>query len=558
MGFRAAAMTLLLAGSVAVLVTAPVPPGAAEYIRSPSEPPSPPTGSSTGQDTCCRDSDGSVAPRSVGPVQSPQSTADSTAVTRHASDGDQPLETGASSVTQQSMPAALPPGTVIDSFANTWRNAGTGLVYDPSRNSVRYAHGSPPTTGIWDVDYALRSALGSLPLSVYNPGWPASLDFFDGAAYDPGSDLYFLADYNGDVTNADDHIVEITPGGTILNAWEMDNDVGSNDSYDGSAINLIIDVAVVTGDPPRYFAAANGDGSIVYEIDLIQTGTWWQPGTWGTLNTCAVTGLVDNAGIDYDAENGLLYHSDRYSTAIVVTDLECNVLDSYTCAGTEDMNTGVTFIEGRNRPEIWVTDYTSNRTTICAATETAACQWGTLFSDEFEGSSGNWSATGLWNREAEGDTCGSKVAPFPSASTAMYYGQDGVCHYNTGAHNSGELAMGVDVDLTTYSHAILRFWSYEETECGGGCPWDKRYVDVSTSGGANWITVWESTGPEGVWYQAYANLWDYVGGPVRIRFRFDSIDSGDNSHFGWLVDDVEIATCPRRVFMPTVLRNDNP
>ncbi|MFC2029734.1 hypothetical protein ACFLWA_03290 [Chloroflexota bacterium] len=554
MGFRAAAMTLLLAGSVPLLVTAPVPPGAAAYIRSPGEPPSRPTG----QETCCGDSDGSVAARSGGPVESPQSNADSTAVTHDANNGDQTPETRASAVLQQSMPAALPPGTVLDSFANSWANDATGLVYDPSRDSVRYAHWLAPTPGIYDIYYPSHGAQGTVPLSVYNPGWSPTLDPFSGAAYDPGSDRYYFADYSGDLINADDHIVEITPGGTILNAWEMDNDVGSNDSYDGSAVDQIMDIAVVPGDPPRYFATALGDGSTVYELDLIRTGTWWQPGTWGTLGTCAVPGLLDNSGIDYDAENGLLYHSDWSSTAIVVTDPACNVVDAYSCASTSDKNSGVTFIEGINRPEIWVTDSTSDQTTICAAAETEPCEWATLFFEDFEGRFGGWTSTGLWNPENEGDTCGAKVSPFPSADTGVYYGRDGICHYDTGVPNIGEYAMTVDVDLTTYSHAALFFWSYEETECSGGCQFDKRYVDVSTNGGANWTTIWESAGPEGVWYQAYANLWGYVGGPVRIRFRFDSIDNTFNAYFGWLVDDVEVAGCPWRVFLPTVLRDDNP
>ncbi|MBN1659657.1 MAG: PKD domain-containing protein [Anaerolineae bacterium] len=292
-------------------------------------------------------------------------------------------------------------------------------------------------------------------------------------------------------------------------------------------------------------AAAAYDGSIVFEIDLIRTGTWWAPLSWGTVHTCTVPGLADNTGIDYDAEHSLLYHSDDASTNIVVTDLDRHVLDAFTCDSPAGLNTGVTYIEGRNEPEIWVTDYSSGSTTRCAASSTPACgRTVTLFSDDFEGGLGNWTFTRLWNQEQEADTCGALVAPFRSPDTGAYFGLDATCTFSTGLQVSGTLELEFDLDLADYSHATLKFWSYEQTECGGYCPWDHRYVDVSTDGGATWATAWVSTGPEATWHQASANLWDYSGGPLRVRFRFDSVDAIGNDYFGWLVDNVEIVACP--------------
>jgi uncharacterized repeat protein (TIGR01451 family) len=457
--------------------------------------------------------------------------------------------TKASAVPHRIIPALAPPGTVLQTFANSWDIGAEGLVYDSGRGLVRYAHEVFSTAGIWDVGYAPpHSTLGSILLSAVNPGWPAGLDRRNGAAYDPNSDTYFLPDYNGDLSNADDNIVEIAPDGTILNAWETDGT--DNDSYDGSAIDEIIDIAVVPGTPPRYFATALGDGSTVYEIDLIKTGTRWTPLSWGTVQTCTVPGLSNNAGIDYDAEHGLLYHSDWNSTNIVVTDLDCHVVDAFTCAGTSSYNSGVTYVEGKVEPEIWVTDDSSNQTTRCAASAPPPCdRTVSLFSDDFENGLGDWTLTGLWNEEHEAGACGSHAAPFPSSDTGAYFGQDGVCTYDTGAQATGTLELDLDVDLSGYSHATLNFWSYEETECGGYCGWDRRYVDVSTDGGGTWATVWTSTGPEGTWYQASANLWDYTGGPLRVRFRFDSVDSASNGFFGWLVDNVEIVACPLPVHL---------
>ena len=203
------------------------------------------------------------------------------------------------------------PGTVIENFSNTWDISTIGLVYDPSRGYVRYAHETTPNPTIYDVDYPVpHTVLGNITLSSVNAGWPQPLDHRDGAGYDATTDTYFLPDYQGDLINADDNIVEISPSGVILNAWETDNSLGSNDSYDATAIDMIIDIAIVPGSPTRYFATAASDGSVVYEIDLIKTGSWWTPNTWGTLNTFSVPGLSENMGIDYDAEHGVLYHSD--------------------------------------------------------------------------------------------------------------------------------------------------------------------------------------------------------------------------------------------------------
>jgi uncharacterized repeat protein (TIGR01451 family) len=457
--------------------------------------------------------------------------------------------TDASAVPHQIIPAAAPPGTVLETFDNVWDIGAEGLVYDPSRGLARYAHEVFNIAGIWDVDYAPpHPDLDSMLLSALNPGWPDGLDKRNGVAYDPTSDAYLMPDYQGDLSNADDNIAEIAADGTILNAWEMDDGVGSNDSYDGSTINEIVDIAVVPGTPTRYFVTALGDGNNVYEIDLIKTGSWWTADTWGKVMTCTVPGLADNVGIDYDNEHGLLYHSDWSSTAIVVTDLACNVVNSFTCASPNNRNTGVTYIEGQSPPEIWVTDDGSNQTTRCAASAPPACDRPvSLFADDFEEGLGDWTLTGLWNEEHEDDTCGALVAPFPSPDTGVYFGQEGICTYNTGARVTGTLVLDLDVDLSGYGHAALNFSSYEKTECGGYCRWDNRYVDVSTDGGETWATVWVSTGPEEEWYQASVSLWAYGGGPLRVRFRFDSGDNEENGFLGWLVDDVELVACPRPI-----------
>ncbi|MFW6136343.1 MAG: hypothetical protein ACOC7N_05940, partial [Chloroflexota bacterium] len=261
-------------------------------------------------------------------------------------------------------------GGVLEVFTNTWSYSTLGLVFDPVRNHVRYAHESQSDSSnptIYDVDPVAHTVIQSIALSVKNPGWPWSLDNRTGVGHDFNTDTYFLPDYNGDLSNADDNIVEITPDGVILNAWEMDDEVGGNDSSDGSAIHSVIDIAVVPGDPTRYFVTAAYDGSIVYEIALTKTGTWWTPNSWSTLMTYTVPGLTDNLGIDYDAEHEQLYHSGWQTTTIVVTDLSCTPVETFTCPSEAGYHSGITYIEGSDPPEVWVTNFTDDRTTRCEA-----------------------------------------------------------------------------------------------------------------------------------------------------------------------------------------------
>jgi hypothetical protein len=265
---------------------------------------------------------------------------------------------------------------VIEVFANTWSYSTIGLVYIPGQDLVRYAHESQSSTHnptLYDVDYISHTVMYSTALSTQNSSWPWQIDNRDGAGYDFVHNTTFLPDYNGDLSYADDNIVEIDRDGKILNAWEMDDEVGSNDSSDGTEIDSIIDIAVVPGNPPRYFVTAAYDDGIVYEISLTKTGTWWTPNSWRTVMT--YTGAIaevfqDNLGIDYDAEHEVLFHSGWHTTTILITDLDMNPISevsaTFDCPGAGGYNSGVTYIEGSAPTEVWVTDFSSDKTTRCA------------------------------------------------------------------------------------------------------------------------------------------------------------------------------------------------
>ena len=165
-----------------------------------------------------------------------------------------------------------------------------------------------------------------------------------------------------------------------------------------------------------------------------------------------------------------------------------------------------------------------------------------IYFEDFEGGFGNWTMTGLWNPENEADTCGALVTPFPSSSNDAYYGIDSVCSYNNGVANTGDLTMVSPVTLPASGLAAVVFWSYEQTECGGDCTWDNRYVEISADGGGTWSTLGEGD-TESIWYQKTFDLAPYAGNSVLVRFRFDTLDDVENDYFGWMVDNVSIATC---------------
>jgi len=260
-------------------------------------------------------------------------------------------------------PGATTPGALLETFTHTWATNGAGLDYNPDKGILRYTHESDAAHYLNDVSLSgAHPVLHRLTLSQINPGWPAGLNAHTGIGYDVTTGHYFLVDYSGG-SGRSDNIVEIDATGRVLNAWELSG--AGNDSYDGAEINSLVDIAIAPGSPARFFVTRLLDGGKVYEVDLIRTGQFVED-SWGELKTCTVPG-IDTAGIDYDAQNGVLYHSGWNSNAIVVTDLSCNVLATFTCGAPDASNTGIAFIERRWPPEVWALDYNHNTTTRCSA-----------------------------------------------------------------------------------------------------------------------------------------------------------------------------------------------
>jgi hypothetical protein len=157
----------------------------------------------------------------------------------------------------------------------------------------------------------------------------------------------------------------------------------------------------------------------------------------------------------------------------------------------------------------------------------------TVFEDDVENvtlSLGKWTNTTLWHiTTPDGCNC--------TDNNSWYYGQEGDCDYNTGATNSGTLT-SKQIELTGALTATLTFWTYWETE-NTGTFWDKKLVQVSTDGGANWTTVKQLSGTENG-KTISVNLTGYAGETIKIQFYFDTVDHLYNNYYGWCIDDIKV------------------
>src|SRR5262249_39617913 len=154
--------------------------------------------------------------------------------------------------------------------------------------------------------------------------------------------------------------------------------------------------------------------------------------------------------------------------------------------------------------------------------------------DDMESGPGNWTATDLWHR--------SSSRAYNSA-TAWYFGQESSRTYFTGAQHCGALTLMTPIDLTGVSQAFLRY--HEWRQAGDlPIPVDVARVQVSRDG-AEWETVSEMLTSTFDWEQRALDLTPFVGGPVYLRFDFNT-DAGFlpfvivQGYEGWYIDDVQV------------------
>jgi extracellular elastinolytic metalloproteinase len=190
------------------------------------------------------------------------------------------------------------------------------------------------------------------------------------------------------------------------------------------------------------------------------------------------------------------------------------------------------------------TAFTLTATNACGtATDAAVVQVDTAaggsLSDNFEGSTSGWTATGLWHLV---NNTGCVTPGFSSPTHSFYFGLDTSCTYNSGAQATGRLTSPPIANITANSK--LSFDHFREVEPFAG-QFDRTTVEVIRSSGAATtvflrdssnasIPEWTSSGD--------IPLAAFAGDTIRLRFTFDSIDSFGNGFRGWLVDNVTVTS----------------
>lgn len=168
---------------------------------------------------------------------------------------------------------------------------------------------------------------------------------------------------------------------------------------------------------------------------------------------------------------------------------------------------------------------------------TLATSDSSLLNDNVEAGEGSWTATGLWHRETS-DSCAT-----PQSGSAMwYYGQNSTCNYNNGAANSGYLT-SASIALPAGQAARLAFWYATRTE-GLVDSYDKRFVQISTNGGASWTDLAQIKDEDDplVWREKVIDLTAYAGLSIKLRFYFDTVNDDDNDKKGWFIDDIDVTS----------------
>lgn len=164
----------------------------------------------------------------------------------------------------------------------------------------------------------------------------------------------------------------------------------------------------------------------------------------------------------------------------------------------------------------------------------------TVFSDNFESGTSNWTLTNSW---------GLATSHYHSTSHSLT--ESPVGNYANNVTSYATMVTGVN--LTTALSASVSFWAIYSIEAG----FDYMYLQVSPNGGTTWNTVHSFDDTSSVWTQYTYSLGGYVGNSnVKIRFKFVS-DAGLNFD-GMYIDDLVITSSSTDNSPPLVLHTPRP
>ena len=153
------------------------------------------------------------------------------------------------------------------------------------------------------------------------------------------------------------------------------------------------------------------------------------------------------------------------------------------------------------------------------------------FSDDFELGTGKWIIERLragdwWQRVVK-----SKIGD-PS-NIAYWCGDELAGMYPANLDNVLVLKSSFAIDLSKAFEADVVFSTWYNISEG-----DLGTLEISDDDGASWDLLDSFTGESGGWTTKSADITSWIGGDIRIRFRFMSDDSSESE--GWYVDDVKI------------------
>jgi hypothetical protein len=169
-----------------------------------------------------------------------------------------------------------------------------------------------------------------------------------------------------------------------------------------------------------------------------------------------------------------------------------------------------------------------------------------LFAEDFENGIANWSTSGLWNLQADTETCTTpQQLPFPSGTHCMWYGTPTAwtpCSYDVPDASAQYLTYLQPIVLPSTTGSILlsyRTWAYVENSF----EWDMHGAEVRVFGTGTWTKLTWSFNTT-TWRLDTRDLTAYAGQAIELRFSFIPIDLWGNSTIGVFLDDVLIVEDP--------------
>jgi hypothetical protein len=151
-----------------------------------------------------------------------------------------------------------------------------------------------------------------------------------------------------------------------------------------------------------------------------------------------------------------------------------------------------------------------------------------------------WSATGLWHVTSACAPAGNVCTPGPYA----YYGRTATCNYNLPTGPSSGILSAPQITLPTLppeGAIVLKFCYALETEESPNADKAELFVNGQTRPAWRIADVRPSPSePERFWREAEFDLSEFAGQNITLSWRFDTVNSLNNTFRGWHMNNVRV------------------